>query len=76
MTDRTLPAPINFEDVPSRYEGKWVLVRVSPNDQTQEIVSSGDSVQDAIRGQPFGPEFLLARVPHKYSVLVVSDAQR
>ena len=73
MTGELIRAPIDFEAVPACYEGKWILVRVDPARREQEIISSGDSTRDATRGRPQGSQYLLARVPRKYSVLVVSD---
>lgn len=73
MISELIRAPIDFEAVPACYEGKWILVRVDPARGEQEIVSSGESARDATRGQPHGSQYLLTRVPHKYSVLVVSD---
>lgn len=73
MAEELIPPPIDFEAVPAGLEGKWILVKVDPLRGRQQIISSGDNVKDVTRNQPRGVEYVLTRVPHKYSVRVVGD---
>lgn len=73
MVDDLIPPPIDYEAVPPGLEGKWILVKVDTQLGSQQIISIGDSVRDVTRDQPRGAEYLLTRVPLKYSVLVVGD---
>lgn len=69
MPDET---PLDFVDLsalPANLQGQWVFLRVEHG--RQEILASGDDIREVMKGQPEGPQYILTRVPQRYTVHVV-----
>lgn len=74
MNDDVIPPCLDYSTIPDEYEGKWVLLQVDPRCGRQEVVGSGDTLQEATRGQTFGDGYIVTRVPRRYEVIVVGDS--
>lgn len=60
---------IDLSALPAELQGRWVFLRVEQG--RQELLASGDDIREVVKGQPEGPQYILTRVPQRYTVHVV-----
>ena len=75
VNDGVAPPWLDYALIPDEYEGRWVLLRVDPALGTQEVVRSGETLQEATQGRAFGDSYVVTRVPHRRMTVVVGDAE-
>ena len=71
-----IPASIDYSIIPPGHEGKWILVRIDPRHFTQEIIASGNTIDEVTGGRSPEEDLLLTRVPHHCTVIVADDQSK
>ncbi|MBK7952275.1 MAG: hypothetical protein IPK00_26870 [Deltaproteobacteria bacterium] len=59
---------VDLSALPTELQGQWVFLRIEHG--RQEILASGEDIREVVKGQPEGPQYILTRVPHRYTVHV------